>query len=64
MKTNYKQLLVSFFALALLFSSCSSDDDAAAVLEPQIAMSKPEKELQIVVGDLLELAAVNQNNSE
>ena len=64
MKTNYKQLLVAFFALALLFTSCSSDDDAVAVLEPQIAMSKPEKELQITVGDLLELAAVNQNNSE
>lgn len=64
MKTNYKQLLVAFFALALLFTSCSSDDDAVAVLEPQIAMSKSEKELQITVGDLLELAAVNQNNSE
>ena len=64
MKTNYKQLLVAFFALALLFTSCSSDDDAAAVSEPQITMSKPEKELQIVVGELLEFAAVNQNNSE
>ncbi|MEO5787957.1 hypothetical protein [Gelidibacter sp.] len=64
MKTNYKQLLVAFFGLALLVTSCSNDDDAVAVLEPQIAMSKSEKEFQIAVGDLLEFAAVNQNNSE
>ena len=64
MKTNYKQVLVAFFALALLFTSCSSDDDVISVLEPEIAMSKPEKELQITVGDVIELAAVNQNNSE
>lgn len=64
MKTNYNQLLVAFFALALLFSSCSNDDDAIAVLEPEIAMSKKEKEVQLTVGDTLAFAAVNQNNSE
>lgn len=64
MKTNYNQLLFVFFALALLFSSCSNDDDAVAVLEPEIAMSKKEKELLLTVGDTLAFAAVNQNNSE
>lgn len=64
MKTNYKPFLVAFFALALLFTSCSNDDDAVAVLEPEIAMSQPEKELQLTVGGILEFVAVNQNNSE
>lgn len=64
MKINYKQLIVGFFALALLFTSCSNDDDAVAVLEPQVSMSKQEKELQLTVGDILEFAAVKQNNSE
>lgn len=64
MKTNYKQLSIAFFALALLFTSCSSDDDAVAVLAPQVTMSQQEKELQLTVGAVLEFAAVNQNNSE
>ncbi len=64
MKTNYKQFIVAFFALTLLFTSCSNDDDAVGVLEPQIVMSKQEKELQFTVGDSLAFAAVNQNNSE
>lgn len=64
MKTNYKQLIVAFFALALLFTSCSNDDDAIVVLEPEISMSKEEKELQITVGDSLAFAAVNQNNAD
>lgn len=64
MPTNYKQLLVAFFVLALLFTSCSNDDDDVPVLAPEISMSKVEKELQITVGDTLEFAAVNQNDSE
>ncbi|MBO3099309.1 hypothetical protein [Gelidibacter pelagius] len=63
MLTNYKQLLLAFFALALLFTSCSNDDDVQ-VLAPEISMSKLEKELQITVGDTLKFAAVNLNNSE
>ncbi|MEO8773775.1 MAG: hypothetical protein ABI371_05550 [Gelidibacter sp.] len=64
MKTNYKQLIFAFFTLVLLFTSCSNDDDAVAVLEPQITMSKLEKEIQLTVGEILEFAAVSQNNSE
>ena len=32
MKTNYKQLIVGFFAMGLVFTSCSSDDDGIAVI--------------------------------
>lgn len=64
MKTNYKQLMFAFFAMAVLFTSCSNDDDAVTILEPQISMSKEEKELRLTVGDALDFAAVNQNDSE
>ena len=62
MKTNYKQLIVAFFALTLLFTSCSNDDEVE-ILKPQISMSKKDKEIQLTVGETLEFAAVNQNNA-
>ena len=63
MKTNYKQLIVALFSLALLFTACSQDD-TITILEPQVSLSQSEKELQLTVGDSLAFVAVVKNNSD
>ena len=62
MKKNYKKLIAAVFGLAFLITSCSKDDEVE-ILEPQIAMSTQEKELQLSVGDSLEFSAINENNA-
>lgn len=64
MKINYRHIIILFCAFGLILNSCSNDDDALSILEPQISMSTVEKELQLTMGDSLTLNAVNENNSE
>lgn len=60
---NYNKLIIAFFSIAILFTSCSSDD-TAEVLAPQMAMSVADKELQLTVGDDLAFEAISENDTE
>ncbi|TXE07786.1 cell surface protein [Gelidibacter salicanalis] len=62
MKTNYNQLLLAFFSIAFLLTSCSNDDDNG-VLAPEVAMAVQEQALQYYVGDISTFSAINENNS-
>ncbi|MBJ7882412.1 PKD domain-containing protein [Gelidibacter salicanalis] len=62
MKTNYNKLLVAFFGIAFLMTSCSNDDDNG-ILAPEVAMAIQEQVLQYYVGDTSTFSASNQNNS-
>ena len=62
MKTNYNQLLLAFFSLAFLITSCSNDDDNG-VLAPEVNMTIQEQALQYDVGDSSIFSASNENNA-
>lgn len=53
----------SICGLVFFLASCSKDDDPRDI-QPQIALSPEEEELQLVVGETLEFEALNQNNAE
>lgn len=62
MKTNYNKLLVAFFGMAFLMTSCSNDDDNG-VLAPEIEMSIQSQVIELSVGDTSTFSSINQNNS-
>ncbi|MCM4166634.1 hypothetical protein KCTC52924_01481 [Arenibacter antarcticus] len=62
MKTNYNKLIAAFFGVAFLMTSCSKNDKMD-LIEPEVAMSIQDKELELSVGEHTTFSTTNKNNS-
>ncbi len=61
MKTNYNKLIAAFFGVAFLMTSCSKNDKMD-LIEPEVAMSIQDKELELSVGEHTTFSTTNKNN--